>query len=125
MKKFLAKVLASVLGSVDSLVPVQPESVDDTDHSVMINPCLAPQAPQGTWTHNKDLYHLMIPNTAFDPDSPDSGFMATVVTNKETNESRLIPYVMVPVATRITTVTSGTSGEVHQTREWEIIGDEV
>ena len=115
MKKFLAKLLISALKAVETPTPTV---------ELPAEPVPAPEAPLNTWTHNSDLYRLMIPNSAFDPNSSDSGFMATVVTNKETNESRLIPYVNVPVASRVITLISGTSGQTIQTKEWEIIGDE-
>ena len=85
----------------------------------------APEAESvSPWVHNDNLYKLFIPNTAFDPNSNESAFMGTVITNKETGDCRLIPYINIPVASRTTTVVSGTSGEVVHTREWEIIGDE-
>ena len=83
------------------------------------NTPLTLSTPQWQHLNNEQTYKLIVPPEAFDPHNDESALMCTIVKNEETGESRLIPYMNIPVLTRTIIEVHTTSALAEHKQEWE------
>ena len=124
MKKFFLSLVNGLFGISPAEPELSNEQLVNADPVSSLEPTPAPTMDNAQWTHNSDLYRLMIPGEAFDPSTGEQGFMATVITNQTTQESRLIPYLNIDVIGTAITKVNGTTGETTIERLWEIVAAE-
>jgi len=84
-------------------------------------PSSKPDLEYPHWQHlsTEQMYKLIIPDEAFNPQSEEAAFMCTVIHNKNTGESRLIPYMNIPIMMRTIVELRPANSMASQTHEWE------
>jgi len=79
------------------------------------------EPPPREWEHlhTEKTYRLIVPPEAFSPYADESAFMCTVIQDSHSGESRLIPYINIPIMIRTITEIHTTSAMAEHKQEWE------